>query len=119
MATVRKLHRVVVYFFLLSRLSLENKLRRWRRFVGLGDDACSGDGKVWRPFPVQLDHPIGKNPPWLQFRGRYGATGCITSEAFWKFPGEPLRRCSAEVGLALGSCFGVLISRAAGFTKEM
>ncbi|CAN0081684.1 unnamed protein product, partial [Laminaria digitata] len=70
--------------------------KRWRRFVGLGDDVCRGDGKVWRPSPVELDHPEGKTPPWLQFRCRFGATGCIPSEGFWKSQGEPLRRCSAE-----------------------
>lgn len=57
---------------------------------------CRGDGKVWRPSPVQLDHPEGKTPLWLQFRCRFGATGCISSEGFWKSQGEPLRRCSAE-----------------------
>ena len=59
---------------------------------------CRGDGVVWRPSPVQLDHPAGKTPPWLQFRGRFGAAGCIPLEGFWKSQGEPLRRCSAEVG---------------------
>ncbi|CAM9225870.1 unnamed protein product, partial [Ectocarpus fasciculatus] len=70
--------------------------KRWRRFVGLGDDICGGDGKVWRPHAVQLDHPRGSEPPWLQFRGRFGGTRCITSEAFWRYRGEPPRRCSAE-----------------------
>ena len=49
---------------------------------------CRGDGRVWRPSPVQLDHPEGKTPPWLQFRGRFGATGCISSEGFWKSQGS-------------------------------
>ncbi|CAM9380550.1 unnamed protein product [Sphacelaria rigidula] len=70
--------------------------KRWRRFGGLGDDICNGDGKVWQPLPVVLDHPKGSMPAWLRFRGKYGAPGCITSEAFWRFQGEPLRRNSAE-----------------------
>ncbi|CAM9351660.1 unnamed protein product [Scytosiphon promiscuus] len=70
--------------------------RRWRRFVGLGDDICGGDGKTWQPPVVQLDHPGGNTPPWLQFRGWFGGTRCIPWEGFWKHRGEPPRRCSAE-----------------------
>ncbi len=73
-------------------------ISRWRRFGGLGDDVCRGDGKAWRPAPVLLDHPEGKSPRWLQFRGRYGAPLSISSELFWKHQGEAARRCSAEVG---------------------
>lgn len=62
----------------------------------------------WRPSPVQLGHPEGNTPAWLQFRGQYGAPGCITSEAFWKYQGEPLRRCSPEV-MANDGC---LVARA-------
>lgn len=72
-------------------------MTRWRRFVGLGDDVCGGDGIVWRPSPVQLDHPEGRMLAWLQFRGRYGGTRSIVSEGFWKDRGEAPRRCSAEV----------------------
>eukprot|EP00903_Cladosiphon_okamuranus_P005750 g5704.t2 len=70
--------------------------KRWRRFAGLGDDVCGGDGVVWRPSPVQLEHPKGRSPAWLKFRGRYGSTRDIASEGFWKVRGEALRRCSAE-----------------------
>jgi hypothetical protein len=42
---------------------------------GFGDDLTAANGPEWRPAAVELSRHTGDSPLWLQYNGKYGASG--------------------------------------------